>query len=299
MSTEFSPSSLTRRAFLEQGTLFLAGVATAPLWLCRLPNQTPVAKIGLITDIHHADKVASGTRHYRQAMPKLTKSLADLKKRKVDQIICLGDIVDDYPRHEEEEAAIKAVADAFKATGVPYHFIMGNHCLAAVDKARYAELTGTPGTHSFFDSGGIRFVCLDACYRSDGVSYAKGNFQWTDTFIPKVQIDWLKSSIASAPGPCVVLTHQLLDPMPDLCVKNHAEVRETLKTKKVSAVIQGHHHKNRLTILNDTPYVVLRSIIDGEPIDQSGYSVLEVYAEGSARLSGFAEQATYGWPARR
>ncbi len=298
MKSEPSVSLYSRRTFIGQGSLFLAGLAASPLWLCRLPNEEPVARIGLITDIHHADKPAGGTRFYRQAMPKLTRSLEDLKKRKVSRLICLGDIVDDYPKHEDEEAAIKAVADAFRATGLPYNFIMGNHCLAAVDKARYAELTGTAAKHESFDLGGIRFISLDACYRADGIAYAKNNFKWTDTFIPKSQVDWLKDRIDSASGPCIVLSHQLLDPMPDLCVKNHQEVRGVLSSKKVSAVIQGHHHKNRLTIHDNIPYVVLRSIIDGEPLDQCGYSMLEVFADGSVRLSGFAEQATYGWPAR-
>ncbi len=265
--------------------------------MASLQKQTPIARIGIVTDVHHAGKVASGSRHYRQALPKLQIALDALKRTRVDRIVCLGDIVDDYPTREGEEAALALVADKFRATGIPYHFVMGNHCLAAVDKAKYAELTKTAGKHEAFSVAGVQVICLDACFRPDGIAYDKNNFKWNECFIPASQIEWLRMELDRATGPCVVLTHQLLEPLPDLSVKNEAEVRAVIEaSKKVSVVIQGHHHRNRLTMIGKTPYAVMRSVIDGPNLADMGYSVLEVFASGACRISGFGEQASYGLP---
>ena len=286
---------ISRRTLLKDGTLLLAGIAASPFWLTSLQKQVPIARIGIITDVHHADKAASGTRHYRQALRKLQIALEALKRSRVDRIVCLGDIVDDFPVRAEEEAALALVADKFRATGIPYHFVMGNHCLAAVDKAKYAELTKTAGKHESFAVAGVKLICLDACFRPDGVAYDKNNFKWNECFVPPAQVEWLEKELAQATGPCVVLTHQLLEPLPDLSVKNEASVRAVIEaSKKVSVVIQGHHHKNRLTMIDKTPYAVMRSVIDGPNVTDMGYSILEVHANGSCKILGFAEQASYG-----
>ncbi len=290
------PGKLSRRAFLESGTLFLAGVTTGPLWRCLEAYEKPLATIGLVTDIHHADKASSGTRYYRQSLSKLDQALADLKARKVDRIVHMGDLVDSHPKPEDEERAIREVAQRFQRTGIPYHFILGNHCLEAVDKKRYAELSRSKGGHEAFNVRGVRFVCLDACYRADGVAYDKKNFEWNDAFVPVSQIEWLEKQLTSAPGPCIVLTHQLLDGLKDLSVVNHEAVRKPISASgKVCAVLQGHHHQNRLEVIDSVPYTVLRSIVDGPELANSGYSILTVFEDGSAKLEGFCEQETRNW----
>lgn len=281
---------LSRRAFLEGGTLFLAGAAAGPVWRCLL-DEKPLATIGIVTDIHHADKAPNGTRYYRQSLAKLDEALSALKARKVDRLVHMGDLVDSHPKKEDEEQAMRTVAERFRKTGLPYHFLLGNHCLEAVDKARYSELTHSKGGNEAFDVRGVRFVCLDACFRADGVPYANKNFVWNDCFVPESQIAWMEAQIKSAKGPCIVLTHQLLDGLKDVSVKNHEAVRKPIAASgKVTAVLQGHYHQNRLEVIDGVPYTVLRSIVDGPELANSGYSVLSVYKDGSAKLEGFREQ---------
>ncbi|MCO5297355.1 MAG: metallophosphoesterase [Fimbriimonadaceae bacterium] len=283
---------LSRRAFLQAGSLFLAGAASGAAW-GRLGRRS-VAKVGILADLHHADKMEAGGRYYRMALPKLREAFRLQAREGLDRIVHLGDLVDSVKDVDQEEIAIQTVANEFRAFGTPYHFLMGNHCLSAVDKCRYRDLTSTAGRHEHFDVGGVRFLCLDACFRSDARPYARGNFDWRDAAIPFPQRAWLRHELRDAPGPCVVLVHQLLDPVPNYCVSNHEEVRNILaRSGKVLAVIQGHYHQNRYTEIDGIPYIVLRSLIEGPNVTDRGSSVLQVFDDGSAVLKGFSLQHSY------
>ncbi len=283
----------TRRAFLQGGALFLAGTASGDAWQLLGQSRT-VAQIGLITDIHHADKIEAGVRYYRQALPKLREALRIQARENLDRIVHLGDLVDSAKELDQEEAAIQTVANEFRQFGKPYQFVMGNHCLSAVGKRRYRELTGAGGHFEHFDVGGVRFLCLDSCYRADSVPYAAGNFDWRDAAIPYAQTAWLKHMLHHAPGPCVVLSHHLLEPVPNYCVANHEEVRAILsRSGKVVAVLQGHNHQNRYRTIDSVPYITLRSIIEGPTVSDRGSAVLSVFEDGSASLKGFSLQRSY------
>lgn len=283
---------LSRRAFLQSGVLFLAGTASGAAW-GRGPKRT-VAKVGLLADLHHADKREAGGRYYRHALPKLREAFHFQARENLDRIVHLGDLVDSVQDKDQEEIAIQTVANEFRAFGCPHHFLLGNHCLSAVNKRRYRELTNTAARHEHFDVGEVRFLCLDACHRSDSVPYACGNFDWRDSSLPFSQLSWLRHELRDAPGPCVVLVHQLLDPVPSYCVSNHAEVRSILaRSGKVIAVIQGHYHRNRYTEIDGIPYIVLRSLIEGPEVADQGSAVLSVFGDGSATLKGFSRQHSY------
>lgn len=284
---------------MGQGALFLAGLTTGKAWGC-IQGSRQVATVGLLTDIHSANKLPQGSRFYRRSLTKVDYAFSQLLPLKPQRIVHLGDLVDSHPTDLAEEMAARTVAQRFKETGVPYHFVMGNHCLSAMNKVRYAEVTDTAGSYESFDIAGVRFILLDACFRSDGVAYANGKFDWRDSFVPEPQISWLSDRLSSAKGPCVVLTHQLLDGLPGMSVKNHERVRSVLsRAGNVCAVIQGHFHFNRLVEIDGIPYTVLRSVVDGPMTANCGYSHMSVFADGSVRLDGFAEQADYTWSTLR
>ena len=285
--------SVTRRAFLQGGVLFLSGTATSNVWAC-LDQTKPLAKVGVLTDIHHADKVEAGVRFYRQALPKLREALRTQGRENLDRIVHLGDLVDAVKELDQEEAAIQAVTSEFRTFGKPYNFVTGNHCLSAVSKRRYRDLTGSSGHYEHFDVNGVRFLCLDTCYRADSVPYEAGNFDWKDAAVPYAETRWLKFMLRRAPGPCVVLCHHLLEPLAPYCVANHAEVRAAIaESGKVIAVLQGHHHQNRYTELDRIPYITLRSVVEGPEIGDRGSAVLSVFPDGSASLKGFSQQRSY------
>ncbi len=73
-----------RRAFLKNSTLFLAAAGfdllpTRSLLADDGPAKAGV-KVGLITDLHYADKPPTGTRYYRETLDKLAKSAKQFEK---------------------------------------------------------------------------------------------------------------------------------------------------------------------------------------------------------------------------
>ena len=62
--------SFGRRAFLKNGVLVLAAatVDTSPLFA---EEQESKLRVGLVTDLHYADKPPAGSRHYRETPDKL------------------------------------------------------------------------------------------------------------------------------------------------------------------------------------------------------------------------------------
>jgi len=289
---------MTRRQAIQAGVLGFAGAAAVHLAPASHAAQAdrPILQLGLLTDVHYADKPPRGSRHYRDALPKLQQALQTFVDHKVQAVLQLGDLIDAHATVPEEEQAVREVASLFRDSNLPYHFVMGNHCLQLLSKRRYAELAGCRAGHYVTDVGPLRIIVLDANYRADGVAYDAGNFEWTDCFIPQEQLDWLGNTLAGSNKPCIILTHQRLDPDPQHTVANHEAVRQVIAEaggQRVRAVLQGHFHRNSRTIFNDIPYIVLRGIIEGAGLEENAYAILRMYDDGSIRINGFGRQDSY------
>ena len=84
---------LSRRAFLKNGVLVLSSSAVIPGTAVG-GDKTPALQIGLVTDLHYADKPPAGTRHYRETPAKLAEAAAELSKHKPAFLVELGDFID-------------------------------------------------------------------------------------------------------------------------------------------------------------------------------------------------------------
>jgi alkaline phosphatase len=92
----------------------------------------------------------------------------------------------------------------------------------------------------------------------------------------------------------VVFAHQRLDVADNYGVKNAADVRKLLEeSKKVSAVFQGHSHKNDYKEIGGIHYCTLVAMIEGTGAENSGCSVLEVIADGTLTVTGFRKHKSY------
>ena len=81
-------------------------------------------------------------------------------------------------------------------------------------------------------------------------------------------------------------------------VRNAAGVRKLLESSgKVRAVFQGHSHQNDLQEIGGIQYCTLRAMVEGAGLENNGYSLLDVFEDGTLRVSGFAKQTNYRWPA--
>jgi len=298
-----SKRQIGRRAFLRAGSLFLAGSACGLSGFrslsAEVPSSPPKLTIGLLTDLHYADKETRGSRHYRETMPKLTEAVQQFQQANVSFVAELGDYIDTAPDLETELGYLKTIDRQFKDSGLKRHYVLGNHCVERLTKEEFLTEVGQARSFDAFDQSGIHFVYLDACFRSDGVPYGRKNSDWKDAFIPQDELDWLKADLEQTDKPTILFVHQRLDVDNHYAPKNVADVRQVLeKSGKVQAVFQGHSHANDYKDLNGIHYCTLAAMIEGPFPDGNSYSLLHCQADGGLQLTGFRRQAPYHWKTR-
>ena len=131
---------------------------------------------------------------------------------------------------------------------------------------------------------------LDGDFKTDSTPYSKGNFEWTDTFIPEEQLTWLKIDLRKTKLPTIVFVHQLLDNVDDhnFCIKNASAVRDVLShSKKVLAVFQGHRHEERYNKMENIHYSTLPGMVDFSGPGKNSFSVIDVFNDGSIKMTGY------------
>lgn len=284
---------ISRRAFLQQSCLCLAGLGAGRM-LAAETEALPLFRIGMVTDLHYADKEPTKTRFYREALGKLDEAVAFFNREKPKLVIELGDLIDQADSVEQEMAWLQTIEARYARLTMPRHYVLGNHCVTTLTKAEFASKTGASKTgHTSFDQDGIRFIILDACYRRDGVPYERKNFAWQDTSIPKEELTWLQAELSGASGPVIIFAHQRLDLDRAHSVKNAVEVRDLLESSgKVLAVFQGHSHKNDYQQIAGIHYVTLVAMVEGSGLESSGYTMLDIMPDSSLRLHGFRRQTS-------
>lgn len=278
----------TRRAFLQNSTLCLAGFSGLQ---AADANAKALIKVGLLTDLHYADKNPAINRYYRDTLTKLDEAVALMNREQPALVVELGDFIDQADSVEKEVEWLKTIESHFAQLSMPRHYVLGNHCVGTLTKQEFATHTKACGGHESFEAGGVTFIILDACFRSDGTPYSRKNFDWKDANIPASQLSWLESELSKASGPVVMLAHQRLDADKAHAVRNAPEVRALLeKSGKVLAVFQGHSHKNDYQQIAGIHYTTLVAMVEGSGAENNGYSMLDVLADGSLRLQGFRRQ---------
>ena len=232
---------LGRRAFLRNGTLLLATTATVEPSLLLANHAKDALRVGLVTDLHHADKPSAGSRHYRETLGKLAEAATQFEKDRADFIVELGDLIDAADTVETEQRYLKEINREFCAISKDRHYVLGNHCVDALTKAEFLGGVEQKDSYYSFDRGDFHFVVLDACFRNDGEPYGRKNSKWNDANIPAAELEWLQADLRSTDRKTVVFAHQRLDVSNDHGVKNCPEVRGVLQDSgKVLAVLQQY-----------------------------------------------------------
>jgi alkaline phosphatase len=285
----------TRRAFSATVVVLAAGLG--------LPHGTALfaddaqrrVRIGMVTDLHYADKPATGSRHYRETLAKLDEAAKQLQQDQPDFVVELGDLIDSAGSIQAETQNVARINKEFSALPGDKHYVLGNHCVHTLTKDEFLGVVGQKNAHYSFNAGGLHFVVLDACFRSDGEPYGRGNFKWTDANIPEDQVEWLRADLKAATGKTIVFTHQRLDVKNDHGVKNAEQIRKVLEVSgKVLAVFQGHSHKNDLKDIggiHSAPWWRWSRVRDGKQ---------RLLDAGRVRLkhdslAGFRKQSNYDW----
>ena len=157
----------------------------------------------------------------------------------------------------------------YNAFEIPSYHCLGNHDTDGTSYAETLRLYRLPDGHYFFDEGGYRFIVCDPnYYLLDGIyiHYDLGNYYAHSKlrdYMPPDQIEWLRETVDSAPGPCVLISHESFE-RPD-GVKNREEVlrviREANKKRPCSVLmcINGHYHRDYIRILDNVIWFDLNS----------------------------------------
>lgn len=291
---------LDRRAFIKSGSLLLATTAAAdPSRLFADDRQPePSLKIGLVTDLHYADKAPAGSRHYRETLQKLEEAGERLRSQQPSFVVELGDFVDAADSVETELGYLKRINRDFAAICKDRHYVLGNHCVHTLTKDEFLGGVERERSYYAFDAGGFHFIVLDSCFRSDGEPYGRKNFEWTDPNVPAEEMEWLQADLDATAKQTIVFAHQRLDASNFYGVKNAPAVRKVLEDSgRVLAVLQGHSHKNAYKDIAGIHYCTLVAMIEGSGAENNGYSVLTIEHDGTMRIKGFRKQANYDWRA--
>lgn len=247
-------------------------------------------RIALFTDAHYARGRRFGTRRSDLSLEKLRAIFRALPP--VDALLNLGDLVNaagDAREDAENIAAVRALLEEFPA---PCYHVLGNHDCEAAKKAVFLPRTEAGGGYAF-DVKGVRFLALDANFTHREESYDDADWDWTDAWIPRAQLTWLREALSAAPGRVIVLCHQNLDDRgsdPHL-VGNAAAVRGILEESgKALCVLQGHCHSGCFREHGGIPYYTFRALCEGEAapyalvsIGDGGVTVEEKVAGEAAR----------------
>jgi len=300
MENEMHGSIVGRRAFLQAGAIFMAGGVWQPgsrSWLQAAPAEQSVdIRIGLLTDLHYADKPTRGNRYYRESLPKLNEAVAAFQNAQIEFAVELGDLIDSASSLQEEQGFLKSI-NAPLAKAIPHrHYVLGNHCVERLTKEEFLGEVEQARSYYAFDHRGYHIIILDACFRGDGVPYGRKNSDWKDAFIPPEELDWLKEDLRGTSLPTLVFVHQRLDVNNHYAPRNATEVRKVLESsRKVVAVFQGHSHANDYHEINGIHYCTLAAMIEGAAPEHNSYSILKIHTDGALQVTGFRKQANYNW----
>ncbi|MDF1742091.1 MAG: metallophosphoesterase [Gimesia sp.] len=299
--TSTQSDALGRRAFLKNGAVLLAGLSssTRQYSACASePNSRGIVRIGLVTDLHYADKPPVGSRHYRETLSKLKEVENRFRSDEPDFLVFHGDLIDSGDSLDQEKKHLQTVVKAISMIPFPKYYVLGNHCVDQLKKEEFLQGVGQKDSFYSFDRNGFHFVVLDSCFKSDGTPYGRQNFKWTDANIPESELRWLKADLKKTTHPTIVFAHQPLD-LKDTdahAVKNSSEVRKVLEnSKKVTAVFQGHSHRNHYSEIAGIHYCTMVAMVEGSGLANNGYSTLDVFEDGALLLNGFRKQQDYHW----
>jgi 3',5'-cyclic AMP phosphodiesterase CpdA len=262
---------------LRWAVVVLALVVTG--WLV-FGEDSGVVHLGIVADVHaHVANSPVEDKVMTNYAERLSAFVAAMNGWPADVVIELGDLVNGTfvmgPIVGDTDTIAGLLDEAIRLLSAfdgPVHYVPGNHDFYTLSKEDFLQRTGRERAYYSFDLGGFHFVVLDAEYNDDGTDYDHV-FMRVKGAIPPVELDWLKSDLAQTTKPTVVCVHQPLDAdYEDLAggppIVNHEDVQRVLTDSGVViAVFQGHDHENRLTVIDEIPYVTFAAMVDhyGEP----------------------------------
>jgi len=253
-------------------------------------------KIGIIADIHLPKK----ERPPRPEPGKKPEPIPDdpttakvkafyekAKTENYDFVINLGDVVGNSGDPDSDYMTASMFSRSMISSTVNTYHVLGNRDCMSFPKDLLLHCNETLGGAYWFKHDDTLFVALDANYSCDGTPYTKGFTDWTDSYIPEAQLDFLRKQLSGTDfKQAIVLCHQRLDLFMDglehvnpHVVSNAEEVRAIIEASdKVSLVLQAHYHSGDDVVQNGIRYytqpaLFKKGVYSVLTIDENGISI--------------------------
>ncbi|MEY2934358.1 MAG: hypothetical protein RL033_5107 [Pseudomonadota bacterium] len=238
-------------------------------------------RLGIITDVHLGTQKGPAQPEGQPA--KLTGYAGPLteqvvygwrKRARPELVLNLGDVLSDASRELDRENYAH-FCSLLEDAGAPVLHVAGNHDQVNLSDSdllelwqleqRWPQALRHEGSTAYaVDFGGLRFVILSTLWQPpDGVFLGRG------------QLGFLDQCLGSAPGLCVLLTHQSLSEMslvgnrwfedvPHLAlIQERAEIRRVLERHgNVLAAFNGHAHWNHIDVIAGVPFITVQSLTE-------------------------------------
>ena len=289
---------ISRRKFAAVVVTLIGGIPFSCVSLGK--GKFKPIRFGIVTDAHYADRTVpdNSSRYYNESLSKMSECVNLMNKQGVDFLIELGDFKDqgDPPKEAETLTFLDSIEKEFRRFNSPCYHVLGNRDHDSISKQQFLSRISNEGfakasNYYSFNNNSFHFIVLDANYSSNGTAYDHGNFEWTDSHIPEVQLDWLRNDLNQNKVPTIVFIHQRLDSFSadkQFCPNNADTVRKILEDAgNVAIVFQGHEHKGDLTKLNNIYYYTLKGLIEGSGPENNSYCIVEIGADRVIRITGF------------
>lgn len=232
-------------------------------------------KIGLFTDTHYCElEELEQTRHPRRAYDAVKYAYEDFRKNNVDIAVCLGDLIHFNNGIDESIEHLKKISLLINSFDIPTYICIGNHDNEVLGAEDYEKISGLKTAPCVYDSDDIRLVFLDASYTPEGEPYKREHVDWTKSFIPANQLEWLDGQL-STEKKCIIFIHQNIDINVEEhhIVSNADEINRIIqKHINVAHVFQGHYHYGAENTIGNIPYTTIRAMCIG---DETNYKIVE------------------------
>jgi len=246
-------------------------------------------KIGLIADVHYAQRPNNSGKRYAETLQKVQRFYEAARNQGADLIVQMGDLKDEAPGANRQQTIshLDEAFQLFRSFSVPVYYLLGNHDLDCISREDYAAKVGGEANDRYFsvDVEGWHLVFLDSCYSPDGTPYSKGNFFWEEAILPEHELKWLKNDLENTTKPVVIFLHHCLDAwarenQKHFLLNSEAICQVLEKSGKVKMVFQGHFHPGNFSSRNGVDYFTLKGTIE----KSSGFGVLAELKEGRVEV---------------